>query len=436
VGAFIGGGGVDGFYVAGNTANGNASAILGGIGNFTSNSYSTIGGGDYNTNIGNGATIAGGQQNIASGTYQSAVGGGYNNQATNSYATVPGGYQNIAGGQFSFAAGYRAQATNQGAFVWADSEGTVFTSTNTNQFSVRANGGVRFVTSGAGLTVDGESPLIGSSSSNGGGLTNLNATQIKTGVIPTAVLPSFQSSDNYETIGGGNENSTGGQYATVAGGQSNIAQGIWAVVGGGQSNTAVQAYDTVAGGLDNIAGGGKSTVGGGEFNVAAYLNCTVGGGESNSAKYYNDTVSGGIDNLASNSEATVGGGISNIATGANSTIPGGFQNIASGSNSFAAGAYAHATNNGSFVWADSSTSTPFISISNNSFNVRAEGGVNLTTYGSGALLDGPLHFPGPYLNEPAALEGVSDRALPACDTASNGRSGAFGRPPTSDPDSG
>ena len=54
------------------------------------------------------------------------------------------------------------KATHDGAFVWADSEDAAFGSTTTNQFNVRANGGVRFVTTGAGMTLDGQAVLTGS----------------------------------------------------------------------------------------------------------------------------------------------------------------------------------------------------------------------------------------------------------------------------------
>ncbi|MEI9865843.1 MAG: hypothetical protein WDN00_15070 [Limisphaerales bacterium] len=58
-------------------------------------------------------------------------------------------------GFVSFAAGYNAQATNEGSFVWADRHVGAFTSTADHQFSVRAGGGVRLVTSGAGMSIDG-----------------------------------------------------------------------------------------------------------------------------------------------------------------------------------------------------------------------------------------------------------------------------------------
>jgi hypothetical protein len=56
---------------------------------------------------------------------------------------VPGGYGNSASGNYSFAAGSHANATNQGAFVWADSQTVAFSSTANDQFSIRAQGGVR-----------------------------------------------------------------------------------------------------------------------------------------------------------------------------------------------------------------------------------------------------------------------------------------------------
>ena len=109
------------------------------------------------------SVLVGGAGNSVSNSFVT-VGGGCSNTATADYATVPGGANNLAGGQYSFAAGSGAQATNSGAFVWSDAENTAFGSTATNQFNVRANGGVRFVTGGAGMTLDGQTILTGSSS--------------------------------------------------------------------------------------------------------------------------------------------------------------------------------------------------------------------------------------------------------------------------------
>ena len=109
------------------------------------------------------------------------------------------------------------------------------------------------------LTVSGaltlNSPIVGVLNGNGGGLTNLNASQFSSGVVPTSVLPGFQSSDNYATVGGGAGNTAGAAYATVAGGGLNTNTGNYATIGGGNKNEASNICATVPGGFNNIAGG-------------------------------------------------------------------------------------------------------------------------------------------------------------------------------------
>ena len=81
----------------------------------------------------------------------------------------------------------RLKPPTAGAFVWADSQGVNFSSTNNNSFNVRAQGGARFVTSGAGLAVDG--PVTATSlTGNGSGLTALNGSQITSGTVADARL--------------------------------------------------------------------------------------------------------------------------------------------------------------------------------------------------------------------------------------------------------
>ena len=141
-----------------NTAGGYGigSTVAGGSENTASGYNSTVAGGGGNSAIGAvESTVGGGAGNTASGHYEATVGGGLNNTASGNFATVPGGSQNVASGAYSFAAGQQAQATNLGAFVWADSQSAPFASINNDSFNVRAQGGVRFVTGGAGLTVDG-----------------------------------------------------------------------------------------------------------------------------------------------------------------------------------------------------------------------------------------------------------------------------------------
>ena len=71
------------------------------------------------------------------------MGGGRGNISGGTYATVPGGHFNSAAGPNIFAAGTQAKANHQGSFVWADSQNADFASTTSNQFSVRASGGMQ-----------------------------------------------------------------------------------------------------------------------------------------------------------------------------------------------------------------------------------------------------------------------------------------------------
>jgi hypothetical protein len=104
--------------------------------------------------------ISGGAEDIARGEH-ATVGGGYDNTASGISATVPGGEHNTARGDWSFAAGRRAQANHQGAFVWADSADADFASTAQDQFAVRANGGALFNVGDAALRVAGDTEIAG-----------------------------------------------------------------------------------------------------------------------------------------------------------------------------------------------------------------------------------------------------------------------------------
>jgi len=121
------------------SANGFASVVAGGSGVTINADFGSLGGGVFNLVDGIGGTISGGQANRAS--VYANVGGGENNRAIGDHATVPGGRDNLASGTSSLAAGRRASAGHNGAFVWADSQNLDFSSTGANQFLVRAQGG-------------------------------------------------------------------------------------------------------------------------------------------------------------------------------------------------------------------------------------------------------------------------------------------------------
>jgi trimeric autotransporter adhesin len=136
-----------------NTASGLYTTVGGGYGNTASDNDATVGGGWDNTASSLGAAVGGGHGNTAGNLY-ATVGGGVNNTANGSYATIPGGNLNTAANH-AFAAGRRAKANHEGAFVWADSTAADFASDRANQFKVRAGGGVHLVTGGSGLNPAG-----------------------------------------------------------------------------------------------------------------------------------------------------------------------------------------------------------------------------------------------------------------------------------------
>jgi hypothetical protein len=196
-----------------NTASGSDATVGGGLGNTASGTTATVGGGDSNTADFNSATVGGGDTNTASGG-QAVVSGGFNNAATDLNdtvgggasntvsgsaatvggglgntasgvdATVPGGTLNTALGSFSFAAGRRALADHQGAFVWADSSNFNFHSTANNQFTARATGGVRFIS--AIDPLDGGSTAGVTLAPGGGSWSSLSDAASKRAVEPVS----------------------------------------------------------------------------------------------------------------------------------------------------------------------------------------------------------------------------------------------------------
>lgn len=148
---------------SGNNASGRCSTIAGGQGNVAEYLCATVGGGEGNTASGTHASVCGGQGNTAHGN-MATICGGYKNTTNSPSAIVCGGSENFAGGRCSFAAGYHShvreakevgpdsESGDEGTFVWADkSTDSDFTSTGSNQFMVRASGGV-YIYTNPGLT--------------------------------------------------------------------------------------------------------------------------------------------------------------------------------------------------------------------------------------------------------------------------------------------
>jgi hypothetical protein len=182
---------------------------------------------------------------------------------------------------------------------------------------------------------------------------------------------------DYGTVGGG-QNNRAGQHGVIGGGIDNTASGENATVSGGNGNTVDSPDATVGGGNSNGALEGGATVAGGLLNAASGKEAAIGGGTGNAAFSDQSTISGGASNRAGETFAAVGGGAGNEADGRSATIPGGVDNTASGKFSFAAGKRAKATNEGAFVWADS-TDEDISSTGADQFLVEASGGTGIGT---------------------------------------------------------
>ena len=154
-------------YANGHTSSPSEGATVGGgVGNRAETEYATVAGGLRNRATSFYTAVAGGESNAASSLW-SSIGGGLNNTAFGVYGTVSGGADNCAGGAFSWAGGVHAKVRSslpsgdhegvgcdyvpagpavngdQGTFMWADSQAADFVSTGTDQFNVRAQGGMR-----------------------------------------------------------------------------------------------------------------------------------------------------------------------------------------------------------------------------------------------------------------------------------------------------
>ncbi|MDB6057440.1 MAG: hypothetical protein JWO95_1284 [Verrucomicrobiales bacterium] len=270
------------------------------------------------------------------------------NAVTASFGTVAGGAGNTAGGLYSMAAGYRAQALHPGTFVWSDSINTNMVSTASNQFLIRASGGVGIGTNhpasalhvvgtitadafNGALTgpVNATGTVTASSfAGSGAGLTSLNANALTTGTVPDARLnanvsrldanQSFTGAVTFAPLNGapfsvGNNsnvvlnlnanllNGTRGEAFLRMGGQPGIGLDTWIGTSDAtpfevrvQNTRAFRAEPTGAGSPPNIIGGAVDNT------VTGAVGATIGGGQGNNVSANFATVPGGSQARAGN----------------------------------------------------------------------------------------------------------------------------------------
>ncbi|MEI8290793.1 MAG: hypothetical protein WCH99_15100 [Verrucomicrobiota bacterium] len=435
VGATVGGGEY-------NISSAMDSSVAGGSHNKAANNAATIGGGQHNTATGADTVIGGGYNNTAQGE-GGVVGGGWFNFAGTNYATVPGGQNNAATGDTSFAAGQYAYAAHAGTFVWADSSapGVPFSTTGSNQFLIRAQGGVGINTNnpgGAALNVNGSVAAV-SFAGNGANVTNVNAASlngqaatnfwqlggntVSTGQFigstntqalelkvagqralrmePTTATPNLvggYAGNRIDpgvigaVIAGGGDNAltnvVTGNYGTVLGGRANLASGFASVAMGNAATATnyyatAMGYFTLAGGNSSVAMGANSTALGGSATA-------MGAGTLASGNYStamgSGTVAGGPVALAAGFDTTANGNYSTAlgyATTANGydSLAAGAQTTTGGDNAFAMGNKTTANGNSATALGSNTLANAFASMAL---------GAGSSAYGSVSMAAGTL----------------------------------------------
>lgn len=346
-----------------NINNGAGGAVIaGGDMQLISSDLSAIGGGWANlikTNSAN-SVIAGGEYNaVHQNSSHSVIAGGGNNLVSTSspYATVAGGYANTAAGGYSFAAGNRAKALHTGSFVWGDSTAADVASSASNQFIIRASGGVAINRASPGSALDVNGTVSATSFTGAGnGLTN----------IPASAITGLGS--NFWQTSGNAGFAAGTRFLGTTDGTPLDFR-----VNNGRALRLEDAYIYSFGyeswSANILAGYSGNTI------SSNLLGATVAGGGRQTRTLANGTQEN--PNSVTGHYGTVGGGYGNLA-GTLGTVPGGHDNKAIGFSSFAAGGGATVLASNAFLWSDGTMAT---SSTHNSFGVYASAGVSIMTAG-------------------------------------------------------
>ncbi|MBN1815322.1 MAG: hypothetical protein JXA14_26055 [Anaerolineae bacterium] len=127
----------------GNASEANYTFTGGGSGNTASGQFSVVAGGGHNEAGGLESGVLGGRYNTTEG-YYSWIGGGLTNtiHSAGTYSIILGGHDSVITGSYSLAAGRFVHIPHTGAFAWADSTASTYTSHGDDTFNVRAGGGV------------------------------------------------------------------------------------------------------------------------------------------------------------------------------------------------------------------------------------------------------------------------------------------------------
>ncbi len=191
------------------------------------------------------------------------------------------------------------------------------------------------------------------------------------GQASTAMGNSTKASEDYSTAMG-NETTASGQASTAMG---------YGTTASGYYSTAM-GYGTTASGVSSTAMGAETTASG-QYGSTAMGNGTTASGFYSTAMGYNTNAK--AEKSTAMGAGTTASGVRSLAMGTQTTASGlaatamGYKTIASGEYSTAMGNYASANKDGSFVYADNSSTTQVEANYENIFKVRASGGVTFYT---------------------------------------------------------
>lgn len=116
-----------------------------------------------NTRARGSTSLATGDRSEANGNH--TVAGGFQTVG-DGHVSLAFGWKNLVSGDYAVGLGSNVNVTHEGAFLWADHGGFSFNSEATDEFAVRAKGGVRLVTG----TASGGTPSTGCTLPSGSGV--------------------------------------------------------------------------------------------------------------------------------------------------------------------------------------------------------------------------------------------------------------------------
>ena len=282
-----------------------------------------------------------------------------------------------------------SQTGNAGKYLTTDG-------INTSWDSIPAASDLLSIGTANGLSLSNQHlSLATATTSSAGALSSSDKTKLnKIASANTTTHGKYSTAMGYKTTASGEYGSTAMGYKTTANGKYSTAMG-YETTASGQASTAMgygttaSGYYSTAMGYGTTASGVSSTAMGAETTASGQYGSTAMGNGTTASGFYSTAMGYNTNAKAEKSTAmgagTTASGVRSLAMGTQTTASGlaatamGYKTIASGEYSTAMGNYASANKDGSFVYADNSSTTQVEANYENIFKVRASGGVTFYT---------------------------------------------------------